>query len=436
MAAAAAPQPAVIDLKAKASFAVRLGSSLLQSSKTRTFTSIRYNHKPDVKAQDEVHYTLRTTGEDEETLLLQDGKSRYQYDGKAARQGAWFILMKKEGSSDDATTLERVEFCHDFNLVKTPSEKDSAKLAAHFEQLPIHADDAVFGEVDDAPEPLDSRNPWDYRNYLKQSNLEPKSHGSTKPKPTPSNNQSLSRPTSSTPTSRPVKPAPSPLLTQTKRKAPSSAKPNAKRVKAGTEELKPAAQSSQDVPEVRIDRKASIRRSSIDDSGELILENETPVTEKPPRRAGAMALALAGQLGGGPISLRSAASSPASRMASPMPPRPEGMDESGEFDLGESSPKVEYKQPTKQREGDYFGGDNDDADAEDADVDADADVEDLELPSPAQTHRKSVSAATVTGLVDDDDDLDKQLQAAMMEDDDGGVEPAPHVQSDEESEEE
>lgn len=436
MAAAIAPQFAMIDLKDKASFPVRLGSSILQPSKTGTFTSVRYNHKPKSKSQKEAQYTLRTSEKGKETLLFQDGKDQYQYDGQAAREGGWYILVRKGDSQDDTTSLERVDVCHEFNLVKTPSEKDSAKLVTQFDQLPNDQADDLSGEEVGFAEPLDSNNPWDYRNYLKKPTRKLSSPAYSKPKSASSNHQAPQSAASSTPTSRPVKPTPSPLLTQMKRKAQTSAKMNSKRVKAGTEEPRPPvgkpAKPSQEVPQVRIDRKASIRRPSVDDSGELILENETPVTEKPPKRAGAMALALSGQLGGGPISLKSAASSPASRVASPMPPRPEGMDEGEEFELGESSPEVENKRPPKQREEDYFGGDDDGPDGEDAD----ADVEDLELPSPAQTHRKSVSTATVTGPVDDEDDLDAQLQAAMMEDDDSGIAPARPAESDEESEEE
>ena len=150
----------------------------------------------------------------------------------------------------------------------------------------------------------------------------------------------------------------------------------------------------------------------------------------PPKQS-AMALALSGQLGRGPISLHSAASSPASRVTSPNPPRPEGMEDGEEFDLGmSSSPEAPVKSQPKLQEEDYFGGDGEE--------DADADVEDFELPSPAQTHgrKKSIAASTATG--DDDDDLERQMMAAMADDDDDGVAATapPPAESDVESEEE
>lgn len=193
---------------------------------------------------------------------------------------------------------------------------------------------------------------------------------------------------------------------------------------------------------MRLDRKASTRRPSVDDSGELILENETPVTEKPPRAAGAMALALSGQLAQGPISLRSAASSPASRNASPMPPRPDGIESPAEFELGDiSSPEASAKKPRAQSPGDYFSN------ADEDEEDADADVEDLELPSPRQ-RRKSVGQGGGGGSgdpmgggdgggggQDEDYDMERELELALAQDD--GVVARPTVLDEsEESEEE
>ena len=427
-----------MDLKAPGSYTVRLGSSILNPPKAGGFTSIRYNHKPNLQAPEEVKHTLRRTAADaeEETLVVRDVEDEYEYAGRAASNRGWYVLVRKDEGQEKVTVLERVGAIHDFNLTKTPSEDTEAKLAAQFQQLPIEDDNGLFGDNDDeSVEPVDASNPWDYRNYVKQPPSKAKARAD---RDTYSVLQASATPraANSTPAALPAKASQGPLLTQTKRKAPASSKADHKRVKAGADPVATSAQAPPrrmpNVPQVRIDRKASIRRSSIDDSGELILENETPVTEKPPRRTGAMALALAGQLGQGPISLRSAASSPASRVASPMPLRPDGMDEGEEFEFGESPEQISKRGP-KRAEDDYFGN-GDDAGEED-DADADADVEDLELPSPAQTHRKSVSAATVTGTLDDEDDLDKQLALAMAEDDDAAP-PARPAESDEESEEE
>ncbi|KAK5175753.1 uncharacterized protein LTR77_000892 [Saxophila tyrrhenica] len=404
MTAATARSTPAIDFNSQATFPIRLGQSVVKPSEAKKFTSIQYNHKPPLKAAKDARYKLEPSSDICEARLdLRDGKDGYKYGGRSTASQELYAL--------------------------TPTESDAGVLAATYPPLATEAEEGLFGEDDDDAGPVDASNPWDYRNYLKQTSTGSRRLDGAAKAPVSSSSMSQQRAASSMPVSRPSKQSSGPLLAQKKRKAPGLQKADAKRVKAGTEPPRPSAP---DVPRVRIDRKASTRRPSVDDSGELILENETPVTEKPPRRTGAMALALGGQLSQGPISLRSAANSPASMAPSPMSARPEGIDDGEEFEFGdnESSPEAVTKVDSKQQQkDDYFGsGDEDD---EGSTADADADVENLELPSPAQTHQKSTNSATA----DDEDDLDKQLALAMAEDDEGGG-PPPQAESDEESEEE
>lgn len=437
--ATAVSGPSTFDLKTQSSFPIRLGPSILKPSESKRFTSVRYNHKPRNGAQKDVECNVKPGKASNESLLsLKDSDGEYRYSGKDVSDGYRFILLSRGSGKDKEMVLERLDGAHEFNMIKAPQETDATKLARKYPQLPEDEKpvDDLFGDADPAEEPLDPSNPFDYRNYLKSSSVQ--SHEKQKDAPQSSANTPLAqpRPASATPHSRPAKRSEGLLVTQKKRKVQEGSKPNPKRVKAGTEPPEPPSATKSEkktnVPKLRVDRKASVRRASLDDTGELILENETPTSEILPKRQGAMALALAGQLGQGPISLHSAASSPASRIASPMPERPEGMEEGEEFELGELSPET----PNKQRHPQRFAAEDDDADEEDGN--ADADVEDLELPSPVQNHHKNVDSVPDVAA-DDEDDLDKQLALAMAEPDDGdagGPPPARPPESDEESEEE
>ena len=437
--AAATLSSSAIDLKTQASYPVRLGSSILKPAESKRWTSVRYNHKPRLKdsnnALSSIKYA-RATGEEE--LTIKDGKDEYRYSGKAAGDGDRYVLVCKGNANDKQLVLEKLEASSEFTLTKTPSETDATKLAAQFPHLMVDedADNDLFGDGEDIEEPLDPSNPWDYRNYLRRDPAKARDRNTVTKESKPSTPSVQPRAASTTPLSRPTKRSDGPLISQKKRKAQDNSKANPKRVKAGTEPPAPVSSKPKartDIPKLQVERKATIRRSSLDDSGELILENETPISEKLPQRQSAMALALSGQLGQGPISLHSAANSPAgSRVASPTPSRPEGMEEGEEFEFGESS-SPEAPAKTRGRHSET----HDDVELEKEDEDADADIEDFELPSPVQAHhRTSVSAATGAGG-DDDDDLDKQLALAMAEEDEGSVQAAPLVNgSEEESEEE
>ena len=433
-----------IDLKAPSSYTVRLGKSILQPSESKRWMSVRYNHTPKLNAPRDVKRTLKQAVGKEE-LTLRHGKAEYVYAGKnLSNDGGYYVLVSKQSGKNTEIVLERLGGCHEFNVTRTPSEYDAGKLEQQFPQLSVddEDEDALFGDEDGTEDLVDTTNPWDYRNYLKPSVSKARDNAQEEQRQTSRTPQPQPRAAASTPVSRPEKRSNGPVISQQKkRKAPADPTQdtvNHKRLKAGTEPAystkaptTKSARQKPDIPQVRIDRKASIRRPTIDDdSGELILENETPVSEKPPKQPSAMSLALSGQLlGQGPISLRSAASSPASRVASPGPIRPDGMEEGEEFELGGSD-------DGSADEGGYFGGGRD----EEEDEDADADVEDLELPSPAQTHQKSVVNTAPADDDDDDDELDKALAEAMAEDEeDAGVGqrlPARLMDSDEEESEE
>ncbi|KAI7708295.1 hypothetical protein KC353_g11114 [Hortaea werneckii] len=380
----------------------------------------------------------------------------------------------------------------------------------------LFGDEANDEEPLDPSNPFDYRHHLNTAladHHNKQQELPPTS------KPTPRSQPT--RPASSTPLARPThkRQASSNLFTQQpkKRKPPTSdaptpsqtnesnPKPSTKKPKPDSQQPKTSPSSSssrtnkhpqsapRQPPEIRLDRQASSvhqhnsssssphrhhheaeededRASASDESGgELILENDedshprrhqrqTPrPSGKQAKNAGAMSLALSGQLGGaehgtasaggvggggggGPISLRSAASSPASRIDSPgtfntsagnrglgrqqqqggRGAAAEGL----EIDLGGDG---EEQEEERGGEGGGWGGDGRGYDG--GEEVEDADVEDLELPSPAngtagQDGRDGGEGGDVVveqqEEEEEEDDLDAQLAAAMAQDDSGG----------------
>lgn len=430
MAAAAAALPTTIDFKSQATFPIRLGASISRSSDTARFAGIRYNHKP--RLSPSCRATIKR-GDDagESRLLLDNDDGQYEYSGSYGAERESYVLVCRGQGKDKEMVLERLDSSHSYNLTRTPSESSAAKLAGRYPLLPIddENEDDLFGS-DDIEAPADDSNPFDYRHFLKAELERPESTNANIDATRSSAGTPLVRAQGSdTPASKPVNRAESKskVVNSKKRKATATPKDNPKRVKAGHEP--PAASTSAsstktvrqkpDVPKINLDRKASLRRPSLD-SGELILENETPISEKPPKHPSSMALALSGHLGGGPISLRSAANSPGSHVASPAPERPADTEGEYVFEFDEDEPE-----PAEDHE---LAEADADADREQDDEDVDA----LELPSPAQASRPSVDPPTNPGGGgDDDDDLDKQLALAMMEEDDGG-----NNQESEESEEE
>ncbi|RMZ13715.1 hypothetical protein D0862_02219 [Hortaea werneckii] len=407
------------------------------------------------------------------------------------------------------------------------------KQYPHLEDAGQAADgDDLFGDEDNDEEPIDPSNPFDYRHHLNTALADHHNKQQEPPpssKPTPRSQPA--RPASSTPLSRPThkRQASSNLFTQQpkKRKPPTSdaptpsqtkepnTKPSTKKPNPDSREPPKTSPTSssrthkhpqsapRQPPEIRLDRQASsvhqhnssssphhpqadedeYPASTSDESGgELILENDDDNHQQQQQRkhaprpsgkqaknAGAMSLALSGQLGGvgdqgggssggGPISLRSAASSPASRMDGSPGTFHTSADgrrgvvgrqaaqtggrgvEGGEIDLGGGDGEVEEE--GEAGGGGGWGGDGRGRDGEhgDDEEEDDADVEDLELPSPAAAAANATRDAMPEQEEEEEDDLDAQLAAAMAQDDSGvgtggGGQAEQFVQQEEEEEE-
>ena len=412
--ATAAVLPPAIDLERPASYPIRLGASILKPAASARYSTVRYNYPLEHRGSDDGAECTITPGAqaDDGILTVRNGDEEYRYEGRHGETAETYVLVLRETSA----VLERLSGAHAYNLVSVPSGKEG-----EYPQLSLDDEgEDLLGDDDGVEEgPVDPNNPFDFRHFLKAAAEERNAQ--------PSPNTPLvqaNKAAGSTPVARPSKRADAALLPTKKRTAPTPAeKKDVKRVKTDHSASTPAQKEkppgkpkpkTDAPPKIRVDRKASIRRPSnaeddIDEnSGELILENETPVTDKCPPSRAAMSLALSGQLGQGPISLRSAASSPASRVASPMGPRPD----EGEVEIGGGGGGGSSPEETTKPDGDDVVGAGDEEDE-------DADVEDFELPSPAAVHKPSVSAVSVAAG-DEDDDLDKQLALAMAEEDDGG----------------
>ena len=205
--------------------------------------------------------------------------------------------------------------------------------------------------------------------------------------------------------------------------------------------------------------------SDNDGSDRLVLDGDyNDDSTSKPRTKRSLGLALAGQLGQGPISLRSAASSPGSRIHSPAVGGGQAV-----VAAGVGARRSDLVGREESDDGELIMddvGDNhsrrprnvhkNDADDDDDEEDDNDDVEDLHLPSPVREHRPSISGPTAAvvaagstndaGTADEDDELEKQMLMAMEEDEDEGVmqqhpqltatTTAAQVEEEEESEEE
>lgn len=466
MAAAVVPASA-IDLKAPNTFSLRLGASIAQDGDAKRYRNVRYNHKPAMSRGATVDSTLLPGKQAKaSTLSLKEGDKEWTYTGRRREDEDMYVLVVG-GEGNKEVVLERLGDSYAVNLTRTPEDHDLDSVARKY---PHMADDAseieeegLFGEDDAGDAAPDANNPFDFRHFLK-------SVEAVAPSETPSSQPNRStagtpqhRPPTSTPTSLPTKPTAAAPVTK-KRRTPSAAatRPNPKRIKAG--EDAPAANTSKkptaskpttSVPEVRIDRKASLRQPptssstqkrqpaqpDYEDDGELILENSTPEgTKQNSTHLSAMSLALSGALsnrGAGPISLRSAASSPASRINSPhanSAAKPEG--EEFEFGGGSSPEPEQQEQEQEQYEFEFEHDEDEDG--------QDGDVEDLEQPSPEQPEQqqpprqppapsRSRRASLAVPAGDDEDDMEAQLALAMAAEEED-EEPAPAGRVDESDE--
>ncbi|KAM0718732.1 hypothetical protein Q7P37_005803 [Cladosporium fusiforme] len=466
MAAALAPASA-IDLKSSNTYSVRLGTSVLQESEGKRYRNVRYNYKPQPAQGATVSAKLLPGKQaNSSSLSVQDGDKEWHYTGRHREADDMYVLVVS-GDGKKAVTLEKLGSSHAVNLTRSPEDDDADSLARKHPYVTANdsdnEEDGMFGDESDHEDAApDASNPFDFRHFLKSVQEESRreepssqTNKSTVGTPTPHHQ----RTPTVTPMPRSAKPTPASTAVK-KRKTPSAAatRPNPKRVRAGEDPPPKATPSAKapapkanptPVPEVRIDRKASLRHTAApsieqtskadipndEDDGELILENSTADTKQNPTHLSAMSLALSGALGArgaGPISLRSAASSPASALNSPH--LNNGANQEGkEFDFGgESSPEQE------QHEFEFV--DNDDDDDEDH-----GDVEDTQLPSPPKPEQsrqpppplpaqpRSRRASLAMQGADDEDDMEAQLALAMAADEEDD-EPAPLSRVDESDE--
>lgn len=468
MAAALAPASA-IDLKSPNTYSVRLGASILQEGEGKRYRNVRYNYKPQ-PAKGATVSTKLLPGKQANTssLSVKEGDKEWDYTGRHREADDMYVLVVS-GEGKKVVTLEKLGGSHSVNLTRSPEDNNVESLARKHPYITgedsDHEDDGMFGGESDTEDAApDANNPFDFRHFLKSVEEEPQRDEPSSQKSTVGTPTPHQRTPTVTQLPRSAKPTPASMAAK-KRKTPSAAatRPNPKnpkRVRAGEDpplKSTPSAKSppprkiSTPVPEVRIDRKASIRQPAApsieqtshpedEDDGELILENSTADTNQKSTHLSAMSLALSGALGGrgaGPISLRSAASSPASALNSPHLNNAANQ-EGQEFEFGgESSPVQE------QHEFEFV--DHDDDDEDDEDRGGDGDVEDAEFPSPPQPEQprqqpppppaqpRSRRASLAMQGADDEDDMEAQLALAMAADEED-EEPAPLGRVDESDE--
>jgi hypothetical protein len=458
MAAAAA----AIDLSAPSSFNLRLGPSLSKQSDGHRYRNVRYNHKPQgAQGATVTSKILPGIQPNASILSLKDGDKEWKYRGQHKEDEDMYVLVLS-GDGKKEAVLERLNSSDAVNLTQTPEDNDEESLARKHPHLTDdesdNEDEDIFGDEGNAEDATpDASNPFDFRHFLKAVEDEAKRKEAT-PQPTRS---TMGTPMHSTaaPAARTARPTPAKATTASaalnKRKTPSAAatKANPKRVKAGEDPpvtktpASSAANKATDsaVPKVRLDRKASIHQSKApksqaeepdyEDDGELILENSTDSRQNT-NHLSAMSLAISGAFGNrgsGPISLRSAASSPGVNSPQEDNSNAQGRQEGEEFDFGGgSSPAGE------QYEFEFVDDDGDDDDDEEEDNDED------EVPSASQTEQQRQPAVqsrsrrgSLAGpVVDEEDDMEAQLALAMAAEEEDEEPVAGYEDSDEDVSEE
>jgi hypothetical protein len=444
--AAAVAQASGVDLKTPASFNVRLGASILKEDEKKRFRNVRYNHKPR-SAQGATATSKLLPGKqaNANTLLVKNEGKEWRYTGRhKAGDDMYVLVLGGEGNKE--VVLEKLNSSHAVNLIQTPQDDDKESLGKKHPYLTDNEsdidDDGIIGDEGEAEEAEpDANNPFDFRHFLKAVEEAPQREELLSQPSRSTAGTPLQRATISKPVPRPAKSTPAAAAVK-KRKTPAAAatRPNPKRVRAGEDPptTKPPTSnpsaSKTSVPQVRIDRKASAHQNfapsiehasqtsvpDYEDDGELILENSSADDPKQnSSHLSAMSLALAGGLsnrGGGPISLRSAASSPGINSPQINNSASQSKQEGEEFDFGGgSSPAAE------QYEFEFV-----DDDGDDDEDDQDGDVEDLELQSPTVPEPSKQPAmpsrsrrGSLAGPVgDDDDDMEAQLALAMAAEED------------------
>ena len=466
MAAAAATAPA-IDLSAPSSFNLRLGSSLSKQSDGHRYRNVRYNYKPQAAQGATVTSKILPGKQPNASILsLKDGDKEWKYRGQHKEDEDMYVLVLS-GDGKKEAVLERLNSSDVVNLTQTPEDNDEESLARKHPHLTEdesdHDDDDIFGDEGNAEDATpDASNPFDFRHFLKAVEEEAKRKEAT-PQPTRS---TMGTPMHSTaaPAVRPAKSTPAKAKSTTasaalkKRKTPSApaTKANPKRVKADEDPpvAKTTASSTANkaadsaVPKVRLDRKASIHHTKApkqpqveepdyEDDGELILENSTDDTRQNPSHLSAMSLAISGAFGSrgsGPISLRSAASSPGVNSPHEDSSNAQGKQEGEEFDFGGgSSPAGEqYEFEFVDDDGD----EDDEEEEEDNDEDEAPGANQTEQPRQSAVQSRSRRGSLAGPVVDEEDDMEAQLALAMAAEEEDEEPAAGYEDSDEDVSEE
>ncbi len=312
--------------------------------------------------------------------------------------------------------MERLTTEYSFNIQATPTEASASKLAARYSQLSesghIPHDDSDAEAASDLSQPgsdneqeADHGNPYDFRHFLDPDSQSSSPTRSVAATPRIDASTASPRPRTQQPAgvSKPAPKAAQPLR--------SRPKPVAQRKRQSA----PTTSRAADVPQVRLDRRASTREmpassqdrvrdaspaaaaSSDEDEdakggtdGLIIDFGDDP---EPNRRLRDFSFQLPND-GSGPISLRSAANSasPSSRLHTPA--RRAGSADEDVIDLPG---------------GETYSEDDEDADGNSvASQEDDGDIDPLSLPSPAQPRPAAADAE-----IDDDDVAD--LEAEMMQ---------------------
>ena len=308
MAAAVSPRPSTaFDLRNTAPYTIRLGRHLPSCS------SIQYNHKPDLSDPDNAESTISHASEgDRVSISLKDGADEYMYSGRRHHDDDDYLLLLDEAGHD--FVLEKLASSYALNLTRAPWESNSRVLAERYPQLRPDTDEHRDEAEDDDdggvildPADADAANPFDFRHYLDVEASPSPALPPVRavPAATPAASQTSTR--TNTPIAKSIRKQPSAFAPQTaklppkprQKQRPTHVEPAAKdTTRSPSPGPQPHRKMEQDVPAVRLDRRASTRLSlpskpppkkrepeelSLDhanDDGDLILEGDEPQDRK------------------------------------------------------------------------------------------------------------------------------------------------------------
>ncbi|KAF2427217.1 hypothetical protein EJ08DRAFT_651501 [Tothia fuscella] len=460
------PFNAPLDPTKQGRYTLHLGEGITKrSSSTSTFSSVKFNHKPNLSSgtrstkiapQDGSHATLKITDNEE-------GKtSIYKYSGHQRNSKKSYALIFDQ--NNQTCTLQPLSSEYNFNIQSTPWEASASKLAQQYKQLqpkPTSEDAAEDFEDESSDVEPDPDNPYDYRHYLKASSRSP------------------------SPGLRPTTAANTPNLASTRMRPAVDAKPR-KHPPTKTDPLraaprKPTKTAQRPTPTVRLDRRASTRPGDSEKRGPKLPkgggksaaksdyyvhssdEEDEPMAsqatiaehssedededvagaqgggleidfgDSPPAKRKTKALALSGAFSVGPISLHSAANSPRSQVVTPRQQTKKSRKDDDVIDFGDSS--VGYDEEEEEESDvdapprDRRKNDNDVNIRDASDDEGDGDVEPMTLGSPAhQQHAPDEDAEY------DEADFEMQMMQELANGDGADDLPTPVVDESEESE--